>query len=74
MHDDLAHRLAVLGYIIHFCVDDAHAISGYVALTLPGKEARLFGLGKVVPLGVPFADGVRSIGFCQTIDMNWAEV
>src|SRR5439155_17409277 len=70
MHHDLTHGLSIAGHIVHLLIDDAHPISGHIALALPGEQVSLFLGGKFVPLLVPFANGIGAIGLGQSIDMN----
>src|SRR5947209_19950582 len=66
MHHDLAHGLSIAGHIVHLFIDDAHPISGDIALALAGEQVGLFLGRKLVPLLVPFANGIGAIGLGQS--------
>ena len=68
-HDDLAHRLAVGGHVLHLLIHDARLLGDRVADALPGLQPRLLLGRQLVPLRLPLTDGVRAVRLGEAIDM-----
>ena len=70
-HQDFAHGLAVGGDVVHVVVGHPQVRAGdHVGHALAGFEQGALGRGQRVPGGLPGADGVRTVGFGEAVDVG----
>ena len=74
LHHHFTHRLPIARDIVHGFIDDAPQTGGYIALSLPGEQACLLLVRKIIPFPVPLTQGIGAIGLGQPIDMDRPQV
>src|SRR5262249_46612961 len=73
-HDHLAHRLPILGDVVHLRVGHTHEVGRDISLPLAGEvSGALFGR-ELAPGLLLWADGDRAVGFGQAVDVHDPEV
>src|SRR3712207_1243625 len=74
VHHDLAHRLAVLLYVVHVLVHYAYQVGGDVTLALASHDAGALLVVQLLPLRMDPARGHRAVGLRETVNVERADV
>src|SRR2546425_8773355 len=74
VHNCLPHCLGIAWHIFHVWIDDAYTFGDCIALSLTSQHFGLLGIGKFIPLFMPFADRIGAVGLRQSINMDGTNV